>query len=60
MQAPPSGPGRDASHATSAARYLEECLLRAEYWDVPVAGQTEASAPARIMEFLENASAPAA
>src|SRR5919106_6931293 len=31
-------PGRDASHATSAARYLEECLPRAEYWDVPVAG----------------------
>jgi pimeloyl-ACP methyl ester carboxylesterase len=24
-------PGRDASHATSAARYLEECLPRAEY-----------------------------
>jgi hypothetical protein len=24
-------PGRDASHAISAARYLEECLLRAEY-----------------------------
>ena len=53
-------PGRDAAHAISAARYLEECLPRAQYWDVPVAGQTEASAPARIMEFLENASAPAA
>jgi hypothetical protein len=24
-------PGRDAFHATSAARYLEECLPRAEY-----------------------------
>jgi len=24
-------PGQDASHATSAARYLEECLPRAEY-----------------------------
>src|SRR6266540_1644314 len=47
-------PGRDASHATSAARYLEECLPRAEYWDVPVAGQTEATVPARVMEFLEN------
>ena len=53
-------PGRDAAHAISAARYLEECLPRAQYWDMPVAGQTEASAPARIMEFLENASAPAA
>src|SRR6266545_335299 len=47
-------PGRDASHATSAARYLEECLPRAEYWDVPVAGQTEATVPARALEFLEN------
>ena len=34
-------PGRDAAHATSAARYLEECLPRSEYWDVPVAEQTE-------------------
>jgi pimeloyl-ACP methyl ester carboxylesterase len=48
-------PGRDAAHATSAARYLEECLPRAEYWDVPVAGQTEATAPARVLEFLEKA-----
>jgi pimeloyl-ACP methyl ester carboxylesterase len=48
-------PGRDAAHATSAARYLEECLPRAQYWDVPVADQTEATVPARIMEFLEKA-----
>jgi len=27
-------PGHDASHATSAARYLEECLPKAQYWDV--------------------------
>lgn len=47
-------PGRDASHATSAARYLEECLPRAEYWDVPVAGQTEDTVPARILEFLDR------
>jgi pimeloyl-ACP methyl ester carboxylesterase len=52
-------PGRDAAHATSAARYLEECLPRAEYWDVPVAEQTEAVAPLRIMEFLDQASAAA-
>jgi pimeloyl-ACP methyl ester carboxylesterase len=45
-------PGRDPSHATSAARYLEECLPRAEYWDAPVAEQTEATAPARLLEFL--------
>lgn len=47
-------PGRDASHATSAARYLEECLPRAEYWDVPVAGQTEETGPARVLQFLDS------
>ena len=47
-------PGRDRSHATSAARYLEECLPRGEYWDVPVAEQTEARTAARILEFLDN------
>jgi pimeloyl-ACP methyl ester carboxylesterase len=52
-------PGHDAAHATSAARYLEECLPRADYWDVPVAGQTEDAAPARILEFLQQASAHA-
>jgi pimeloyl-ACP methyl ester carboxylesterase len=50
-------PGRDASHATSAARYLEECLPRAEYWDVPVAGQTEETTPGRIIEFLDKVGA---
>lgn len=49
-------PGQDAAHATSAARYLEECLPRSEYWDVPVAEQTEATAPARILEFLDRVS----
>jgi pimeloyl-ACP methyl ester carboxylesterase len=49
-------PGQDASHATSAARYLEECLPRAEYWDVPVTGQTGETAPARVLEFLDSAS----
>jgi pimeloyl-ACP methyl ester carboxylesterase len=48
-------PGRDAAHATSAARYLEECLPRAQYWDVPVAEQTEATVPARVLEFLDQA-----
>ena len=48
-------PGRDDSHATSAARYLEECLPRSEYWDVLPAGQTEETAPARLMEFLDKA-----
>jgi pimeloyl-ACP methyl ester carboxylesterase len=45
-------PGRDPNHATSAARYLEECLPRAEYWDAPVEEQTEETAPARVLEFL--------
>jgi pimeloyl-ACP methyl ester carboxylesterase len=45
-------PGRDKSHATSAARYLEECLPRAEYWDIAVDDQTEETVPRRIVEFL--------
>ena len=49
-------PGHDASHATSAARYLEECLAGAEYWDVPVDEQTADTAPARILEFLDRLS----
>jgi pimeloyl-ACP methyl ester carboxylesterase len=48
-------PGRDAAHATSAARYLEECLPRAQYCDVPVAEQTEANVPARVLAFLDEA-----
>ena len=47
-------PGRDKSHATSAARYVEECLPRAEYWDVSVDEQTEATVPTRIVEFLRG------
>jgi pimeloyl-ACP methyl ester carboxylesterase len=50
-------PGRDASHATSAARYLEECLPKSEYWDVPVEQQTEENTPARVMEFLGKVTA---
>lgn len=45
-------PGNDAAHATSAARYLHECLPKSEYWDLPVTDQTEANAPAKVMEFL--------
>jgi len=50
-------PGQDASHATSAARYLEECLPLAEYWDMPVNGQTAETAPLRVLEFLRSAGA---
>jgi pimeloyl-ACP methyl ester carboxylesterase len=52
-------PGRDASHATSAARYLEECLPRAEYCDMPVAAQTEASVAPLLLDFLARAGATA-
>ena len=52
-------PGRDASHATSAARYLEECLPRAEYWDVAVADQTEDKVATRLLRFLDSAPARA-
>jgi pimeloyl-ACP methyl ester carboxylesterase len=47
-------PGRDTSHATSAARHLEECIPGAEYWDVPVDQQTEDRANQRLIEFLEK------
>jgi pimeloyl-ACP methyl ester carboxylesterase len=49
-------PGHDASHATSAARYLEECLSCGEYWDVAVAEQTEERTSVRLLEFLASVS----
>lgn len=48
-------PGQDSSHAPSAARYLEECLPAVQYWDVPVAEQTERNTPDRLLEFLASA-----
>jgi pimeloyl-ACP methyl ester carboxylesterase len=45
-------PGHDESHATSAARYLEECLPGSQYWDAPVAAQTEEAAARRLLDFL--------
>ena len=45
-------PGRDHAHAPSAARYLHECFKRSEFWDVPVADQTDANVPARLISFL--------
>jgi pimeloyl-ACP methyl ester carboxylesterase len=47
-------PGQDAAHATSAARYLEECIPRAEYWDVPVVEQTAQAVGARLLAFLDG------
>jgi pimeloyl-ACP methyl ester carboxylesterase len=48
-------PGRDAAHATSAARYLEECLPRAEYWDIAADAQNEENTSARLLDFLARA-----
>ena len=45
-------PGQDASHATSAARYLQECLPRSDYWDIAPAAQLETNVPARLLQFL--------
>lgn len=50
-------PGHDAAHGTSAARYLEECIPGAQYWDVPVEEQTEESVPARLLQFLDEVEA---
>ena len=47
-------PGNDSFHATSAARYLEECLNGSDYWDIPVENQTEENAPQKVIEFLEG------
>ena len=47
-------PGNDGSHATSAARYLQECLPRSEYWDVAVADQTEVDTAERLLTFLQG------
>jgi hypothetical protein len=45
-------PGHDAAHATSAARYLEECLPQSRYWDVAVVVQTEDATNPHVLEFL--------
>ena len=50
-------PGHDAAHATSAARYLEECLPRSDYWDVAVEAQTQPATAARVVEFLNRSQA---
>lgn len=48
-------PGADASHATSAARYLQECLPKSEYWDIAVSAQSEETVMPRLVEFLKKA-----
>ena len=54
-------PGSDPAHATSAARYLQECLDSSVYHDVPPAEQTADRVRGWIMEFLgSHARVPAA
>ena len=50
-------PGDDDFHATSAARYLHECLGGSDYWDVAVDQQTEDTAPERVLRFLDAVAA---
>ena len=47
-------PGKDVAHATSAARYLEECLPLAQYWDISPDALSETNASARLTQFLEE------
>ena len=47
-------PGADASHATSAARYLQECLEGSVYHDVPLEKQTPDAVRQWIIEFMES------
>jgi pimeloyl-ACP methyl ester carboxylesterase len=47
-------PGADPSHATSAARYLEESIPGARYWDVPVAQQKQENTTTRVLAFLQE------
>ncbi len=47
-------PGRDAAHATSAARYLEECLPKSQYWDVAADEQLEGNTSERLLGFLDG------
>ena len=53
---PTAVPGQDTSHATSAARYLEECLPGAQYWDVPVNAHDEVTLPSQALKFLDSVS----
>ena len=47
-------PGHTDNHATSCARFLEECIPGAEYWDVHLESQPPDLIRDRILEFLSN------
>lgn len=48
-------PGADDSHATSAARYLEECIPGAQYWNVAVDEQTPETTLPLVCDFIKKA-----
>ena len=47
-------PGADDAHATSAARYLQECLQDSVYHDKPAEEQTAGAVRQWIIEFMES------
>ncbi|MBH97806.1 MAG: alpha/beta hydrolase [Rhodospirillaceae bacterium] len=49
-------PGKDLAHATSAARYLHECLPLSQYWDIAPDLLSEKNVPTRILNFLNDVS----
>ncbi|HXG53593.1 MAG TPA: alpha/beta hydrolase [candidate division Zixibacteria bacterium] len=47
-------PGDDASHATSAAHYLRECLPNATFWNIALQEQTTRKICDRVLEFCRT------
>jgi pimeloyl-ACP methyl ester carboxylesterase len=47
-------PGADASHATSAAHYLHECIPDSEYWDAPISQWTADNTNGKVIDFLRG------
>jgi hypothetical protein len=45
-------PGHTEAHATSCARYLEECIPGADYWDVHLESQPPDLIRDRILDFF--------
>jgi pimeloyl-ACP methyl ester carboxylesterase len=45
-------PGHTEAHATSCARYLEECIPGADYWDVHLESQSPDLIRGRILDFF--------
>ena len=47
-------PGSDAAHATSAARYLQECLQDSRYHNMAVEEQTPDRVREWILDFMDT------